>query len=119
MSAVLSMYDAGETEDQKMAARIYRPARTAMSSGRAKTHRWVLDFEPERPKEIEPLMGYTSSEDMRSQVRLEFDTMEEAVEYATRNGLAYRVFEPGARAERPAIAYSDNFRRDRTQPWTH
>jgi hypothetical protein len=101
-----------------MVARIYRPARTAMSSGRAKTHRWVLEFEPERSKEIEPLMGYTSSDDMRSQVRLEFDTKEEAVDYATRNGIAYQVSEPKERV-RPAMAYSDNFRRDRTQPWTH
>ena len=102
-----------------MVARIYRPARTAMSSGQAKTHRWVLDFEPERPKEIEPLMGYTSSDDMRSQVRLEFDTKEEAIEYATRNGLTYQVSEAKERGARPAIAYSDNFKRDRTQPWTH
>ena len=101
-----------------MVARIYRPARTAMSSGRAKTHRWVLEFEPERAKEIEPLMGYTSSDDMRSQVRLEFDTKEEAIDYATRNGLAYQVSEPKERV-RAAMAYSDNFRRDRTQPWTH
>jgi hypothetical protein len=89
-----------------------------MSSGRAKTHRWVLEFEPERPKAIEPLMGYTSSDDMRSQVRLEFETKEAAVDYATRNGLAFQVFEEKARV-RPAIAYSDNFRRDRPQPWTH
>ena len=102
-----------------MAARIYIPARTAMSSGRAKTHRWVLDFEPESAKQIEPLMGYTSSDDMRSQVRLEFDTKEEAIDYATKNGLAYRVYEPPKDRVRPAIAYSDNFRRDRTQPWTH
>ena len=101
-----------------MVARIYRPARTAMSSGQAKTHRWVLDFEPERPKEIEPLMGYTSSEDMRSQVRLQFDSKEEAIEYAARNGIAAQVFEPKDR-QRAVIAYSDNFRRDRKQPWTH
>ena len=101
-----------------MAARIYRPAQTAMSSGRAKTLRWVLEFEPERAKEIEPLMGYTSSDDMRSQVRLEFDTKEEAIDYAARNGLAYQVSEPKERV-RQAMAYSDNFRRDRTQPWTH
>jgi hypothetical protein len=101
-----------------MVARIYRPARTAMSSGRAKTHRWVLDFEPERPKTIEPLMGYTSSDDMRSQLRLEFETKEEAISYATRNGVASQVFEPKERV-RPTIAYSDNFRRDRNQPWTH
>jgi hypothetical protein len=101
-----------------MVARIFRPARTAMSSGQAKTHRWVLEFEPERAKEIEPLMGYTSSDDMRSQVRLEFDTKEQAIDYATRNGIAYQLFEPKERV-RPAIAYADNFRRDRTQPWTH
>ena len=101
-----------------MAARIYRPARTAMSSGRAKTLRWVLEFEPERAKEIEPLMGYTSSDDMRSQVRLEFDTKEEAIQYAERNGIAYQVFEPKDQA-RAVVSYSDNFRRDRNQPWTH
>jgi len=101
-----------------MVARIYRPAKTAMQSGRAKTHRWVLDFEPEQPQEIEPLMGYTSSGDMRSQIRLQFDTKEEAVDYAKRNGIAYQVFEPKDRA-RATIAYSDNFRRDRKQPWSH
>jgi hypothetical protein len=99
-------------------ARIYRPARTAMSSGGAKTRRWVLEFEPERPKTIEPLMGYTSSDDMRSQVRLEFDTKEEAIAYARRNGVPFRVSEP-REARRATVAYSDNFRRDRMQPWTH
>jgi hypothetical protein len=101
-----------------MVARIYRPARTAMSSGGAKTRRWVLEYEPERPKTIEPLMGYTSSDDMKSQIRLEFDSKEEAVAYATRNGIPHQVFEP-KEAKRAAIAYSDNFRRDRAQPWTH
>ena len=101
-----------------MVARIYRPAKTAMSSGRAKTNRWVLEYEPERPKSIEPLMGYTSSDDMRSQVQLGFETREAAIEYATRNGIAYQVFEPKDRT-RPAIAYSDNFKRDRPLPWTH
>src|SRR5215204_4925057 len=101
-----------------MAARIYRPAKTAMSSGQAKAQRWVLEFEPERPKTIEPLMGYTSSDDMRSQVRLEFETKEEAIAYAARNGIPFQVSEPKDRVK-PAISYSDNFRRDRSQPWTH
>ena len=68
--------------------------KTAMSSGQANAQRWVLEFEPERPKAIEPLMGYTSSDDMRSQVRLEFDTKEEAIAYAERNGIPYQVSEP-------------------------
>ena len=101
-----------------MKARIYRPAKTAMSSGRAKTQRWVLEYEPERPRSIEPLMGYTSSDDMTRQVRLTFESKDAAIDYAKRNGIAYQVFEPSER-KRPAIAYSDNFRRDRVQPWTH
>src|SRR3954468_1529220 len=62
-----------------MAARIYKPAKTAMQSGTAKTKDWVLDYEPEQPRVVEPLMGWTSSGDMRQQVRLQFETKEEAV----------------------------------------
>ncbi|MYZ47855.1 ETC complex I subunit [Propylenella binzhouense] len=101
-----------------MTARIYRPARTAMSSGEAKTKEWVLEFEPEAPRTIEPLMGYTASTDMLSQVRLRFDTKEEAIAYAERNDIPYLVFEPREKKRR-AISYADNFRRDRAQPWTH
>lgn len=101
-----------------MVARIYRPAKTAMSSGQANTQRWVLEYEPERPRTIEPLMGYTSSDDMLSQVRLNFETKEAAIGYAEANGIPYRVFEP-RELQRAALAYSDNFRRDRAQPWTH
>ena len=101
-----------------MVARIYRPARTAMSSGQAKTQRWTLEYEPERAKTIEPLMGYTSSDDMKSQIRLFFETKEAAIAYAERNGIAYQAFEPREQG-RSSISYSDNFRRDRNQPWTH
>ena len=55
-----------------MVARIYKPAKTAMQSGMAQTKCWVLDYEPERPRQVEPLMGWTSSSDMRSQIRLSF-----------------------------------------------
>ena len=72
-----------------MTARIYQPARSAMQSGEAKDN-WLLEYEPEKPREIEPLMGWTSSSDMRSQVKLKFDTKEEAIAYAERNGIAYR-----------------------------
>ena len=101
-----------------MLARIYRPAKTAMQSGKAKTHRWVLDYEPETARSVEPLMGYTSSSDMRQQVRLYFETQEEAVAYARRNGIAYRVEEPHERKVRGA-SYSDNFKFNRIAPWTH
>lgn len=101
-----------------MRARIYKPAPTATQSGRALTRRWVLEFEPAAPREIEPLMGWTASSDMAQQVRLAFDTKEDAVAYAERNGIAYQVFEPHE-PKRRSRAYGDNFRFDRKVPWTH
>jgi ETC complex I subunit conserved region len=101
-----------------MSARIYRPAKNAMQSGTAKADAWVLDYEPEAPRQIEPLMGWTSSSDMKSQLRLTFPTKEEAIAYATRNGVAYRVIEPKA-ATRKALSYSDNFKFTRQGQWTH
>jgi hypothetical protein len=101
-----------------MTARIYSPARTAMQSGQAKTGYWVLEFEPEKPRKIDPLMGYTTSSDMKSQIRLNFATREEAVAYAEKHGIPYRVQEP-KEARRRQISYSDNFRYDRKIPWTH
>jgi NADH dehydrogenase ubiquinone Fe-S protein 4 len=97
-------------------ARIYKPAKTAMQSGAAKTKQWVIDYEPEQPREIEPLMGWTSSGDMRQQVRLRFDTAEEAVAYCERHGIAYQVFEAKP-ASRRTISYSDNFAFKRRDAW--
>ena len=101
-----------------MAARIYKPARTAMQSGPARTKEWVLEYDPEAAREIEPLMGWTSSRDMKQQLQLSFDTKEEAVAYAERSGIAYRVME--AQPRRPVRkAYADNFRFGRIGSWTH
>ena len=87
-----------------MVARIYKPAKTAMQSGTAKTKEWVLDYEPEQPRAIEPLMGWTSSGDMRQQVRLRFESKEEAIAYCARHGIAYQLAEskPVAR-QRPNL----------------
>ena len=101
-----------------MVARIYKPAKTAMQSGAAKTKDWVLDYEPEQPRAIEPLMGWTSSGDMRQQVRLRFATKEEAIAYCERQGIAYQVAEPKP-AARKTISYSDNFAYNRRDAWTH
>ena len=101
-----------------MVARIYRPAKTAMQSGKARTRRWVLEYEPEAPREVEPLMGWTSSGDMKQQIRLNFSSREDAVAYAERNGIAYRVFEPKTSRRRPK-SYADNFRYGRVGQWTH
>ena len=101
-----------------MVARIYKPAQTAMQSGPARTKEWVLEYEPETPREIDPLMGWTSSGDMRSQISLSFDTKEEAMAYAERNGIPYHVTQPTPR--RPVRkSYADNFRFGRRGSWTH
>jgi hypothetical protein len=101
-----------------MTARIYKPARTAMQSGTAKTKEWVLDYEPEQRRVIDPLMGWTSSGDMKQQVRLRFDTKEEAVAYCEKHGIAYEVFETPPQ-RRARISYSDNFASTRRGAWTH
>jgi hypothetical protein len=101
-----------------MTARIYRPAKTAMQSGHAKTREWVLDYEPEEPRVVESLMGWTSSTDMQAQIRLEFDTKEEAIAYAQRNGIVCRVTDPKPR-EAVRKSYADNFKFGRREPWTH
>ncbi len=102
-----------------MFARIYKPAKNAMQSGKAKTAHWVLEFEAEAARRIDPLMGWTSIDETdSSQVRLSFDTREEAVSYAERHGLPFRV-EPEHQPTPQPKAYSDNFSFKRRKPWTH
>ncbi|MGH6685004.1 MAG: ETC complex I subunit [Pseudolabrys sp.] len=101
-----------------MTARIYKPAKTAMQSGTAKTKDWALDFEPREPRTVEPLMGWTASGDMSQQVRLTFATKEEAIAYCERRGIPYQLFEDKP-PERRIISYSDNFAFNRLRPWTH
>ncbi len=101
-----------------MLARIFKPTKTAMQSGRAKTKDWTLEFEPASARRTDPLTGWTSSSDMNGQVRLQFETVEEAVAYAERHGIAFQVFKPKERAT-IIKAYADNFAFGRKQPWSH
>lgn len=101
-----------------MVARIFKPAQTAMQSGPARTKEWMLEYEPESPREIDPLMGWTSSRDMKAQIRLSFDTKDEAIAYAERNAIPYRVLEPTPRRI-VRKSYADNFRFGRKGAWTH
>jgi hypothetical protein len=103
--------------ESAMSARIYKPAKSAMQSGQA-PREWVLDFAPARPREIEPLMGWTSGSDTRAQVRMSFNTLEEAVAYATRNGVAFRIEEPRT-SELKSKSYAENFKFGRPDRWTH
>ncbi|UWQ93446.1 ETC complex I subunit [Aliisedimentitalea scapharcae] len=103
-----------------MRARIFKPARNAMTSGMAKTRKWVLEYAPASAREVDPLMGWTSSSDTQTQVRLRFTTKEEAVEYARDHGIDAQVMEPHARKAnvRPG-GYGENFATNRRVPWTH
>jgi hypothetical protein len=101
-----------------MKARIFQPAKTAMQSGRAKTRKWTLEFEPTRRQQLDPLMGWPGGADTMQQIRLTFDTKEDAVAHAERHGLDYVVQEPRERRFRTK-AYADNFAVGRRIPWSH
>ena len=103
-----------------MRARIFQPSKTAMSSGQAKTKGWVLEYAPDSAREVDPLMGWTSSSDTQSQVRLRFDTKAAALDYARDNGIDATVIEPTKR--KPNIrsgGYGENFATGRRGAWTH
>lgn len=103
-----------------MPARIYQPSRTAMSSGTAKTKHWVLEYVSGSTREVDPLMGWTSSSDTQAQVKLTFDTKEEALDYAKDQGIEAIVTEPKKR--KPNIrqgGYGENFATSRRTVWTH
>ena len=101
-----------------MQVRIFQPARSTMQSGKAGTRQWLLQFASPVRREADPLMGWTSSNNTRQQVTLRFDTKEEAIAYAQREGIAYRVEEPHE-TKRRTVSYSDNFKFNRVGPWTH
>ena len=101
-----------------MRARIFKEPKTSMQSGQANTHEWILDYGQSAARVVDPLMGWSGSGDMQSQVRLKFPTREEAIAYADREGIAYDIELPAPRIRKPK-AYADNFRYDRVQNWTH
>ncbi|MFV0245445.1 MAG: ETC complex I subunit [Qingshengfaniella sp.] len=103
-----------------MPARLFRPAKTAMSSGTAKTRAWVLEFASDTPRSLDPLMGWTGGSDTQAQVRLSFDSKDAALAYAAERGLEVTVTDPHTR--RPNIrprGYGENFATDRRGSWTH
>jgi hypothetical protein len=101
-----------------MTAKIYRPAPNAMQSGKAKSQEWLLEFDSETPRTVDPLMGWISNADTSPQVRMWFDTREEAIEFAKRQGIHFQVME-SREPRRIVKAYADNFAANRKRPWTH
>ena len=101
-----------------MTARIYKPSKTAMQSGRAKTDKWVLEFFQNSATKREPLMGWQSGSDTQKQVKIKFSSQEDAIKYAEKNGINYQLAQPKERKIKPK-AYADNFAFNRKETWTH
>jgi hypothetical protein len=89
-------------------ARIYRPSKTAMQSGRGQTRKWLLEYEPATRRDPDPLMGWSSARDTLNEVKMHFETLDEAVAFAAKHGLDYTVIEPHARTLK-SKSYADNF----------
>ena len=95
-------------------ARVYRPSKNAMQSGRAPTKTWLLTYEEATPRVPDPLMGWSSAADTLNEIHLRFDTLDEAVAFAKRHNLDYTIVEPHERTAK-AKSYADNFRYDRVR----
>jgi hypothetical protein len=96
-------------EAQVKTARIYQRPKNAMQSGRARTDLWMLEFEPQKPQEADPLTGWNGGGDTSNQVRIGFPTLEAAKVYAERVGYGYHVV-PAPTRKLKLEAYADNFR---------
>ncbi|MEM7176063.1 MAG: ETC complex I subunit [Pseudomonadota bacterium] len=101
-------------------ARIYQPSKSAMTSGQANTHKWILEFVPAEQKRLDPLMGWSGSGDMNRQVKLHFQTRGEAEDYARRHGIPFVTQATHQRKPnmRP-MGYAGNFAHNRRGNWTH
>ena len=92
-------------------AKIYKPSKTAMQSGKKNTKNWLLEFDT-LDTGINPMMGWETSKDTMSEVRLEFSTKEQALNYARKNNVDYYIIEP-QKGKMIKRSYSDNFLKDK------
>jgi hypothetical protein len=101
-----------------MLAKIYKPARNAMQSGKAQTKKWRLEFDATLAPRSDALMGWTSSADTNGQVRMSFHDKDEAIAFARAHAIPHQVIEP-VETTRVIKSYSDNFAFRRREPWSH
>ena len=101
-----------------MTVKIYKPSKTAMQSGRGQTKQWVAEYVSDVSTTKDTLMGWTSSSDTKSQIKLFFETKEQAIIWAINNNYQFFVEEPQIRKIKPK-SYSANFDINRKEPWTH
>tara|TARA_Y100000741_G_scaffold214086_1_gene163114 strand:+ start:122 stop:490 length:369 start_codon:yes stop_codon:yes gene_type:complete len=101
-----------------MKAKIYKPSKTSMQSGLGKTKKWVFEYQKQKDLIREPLMGWTGSRDTNEQVKLLFEDINQAINYAKKNNIEYEVI-PEMKKKYSSKLYSDNFKFDRKDKWTH
>ena len=101
-----------------MTIKIHKPSKTSMQSGRGKTKKWLAEYISEAEETTDSLMGWNSSLDTKSQIKLFFDTKEQAINWAKKNKYQFYVYEPKKKIIKPK-SYSSNFDFDRKEPWTH
>ena len=99
-------------------AKIYKPSKTSMQSGRAKSKGWVLEFIRKTPSIPDPLMGWQSSGDTQKQIKIVFSSKEAAIHYAEKQDIDYKLIEPQKR-KLNIKSYADNFSSERKMSWTH
>ena len=92
-----------------MKAKIYKPSKTAMQSGRSKYNKWVLKFLDQKNQLKDTMMGWNGGSSTVSQIELKFSSKEEAANYAKKNSIDYEILET---SERKVInkSYADNFK---------
>ena len=101
-----------------MTIKIFKPSKTAMQSGRGKTKQWLAEYVSDVSTTKDTLMGWTSSSDTKSQIKLFFETKKQAIAWAKKNNYQFFVEKPHERKIQPK-SYASNFDIDRKDPWTH
>ncbi len=101
-----------------MTIKIYKPSKSSMQSGLAKTKLWVAEYIPEKDKIKDSLMGWNSSLDTKEQIKMFFQNKEQAIEWSKKNNEQFIVIEPKERKIKPKN-YASNFDMNRKEPWTH
>ena len=101
-----------------MTIKIYKPAKTAMQSGLGKTNKWLAEYISHEDTLKDNLMGWNSSSDTKSQIKVFFDKKQQAIEWAKNNNYQYYVVEPKVRKVK-IKSYASNFDMSRKESWTH
>ena len=101
-----------------MTIKIYKPSKSSMQSGQRNTKKWLAEYISDYEQVKDTLMGWNSSLDTKSQIKVFFETKEQAIAWAKKNNYQFYVEEPKIKKIKPK-SYASNFDINRKEPWTH